>query len=92
MGVCEPVVLGAQKCYRSSGLLVTSFAGRHLAMLTKRTETKAATLHEGFLTVVVLVVVAGSLALAVIDPNSRPAFIDLAKVIVAGYLGWMVPK
>lgn len=45
-----------------------------------------------FLTFIVFVVVVGSLALAVVDEASRPAFIDLSKVIFAGYLGWMIPK
>lgn len=48
--------------------------------------------REGFLTVVVLVAVTGSLALAVLDEGSRPAFVDLAKVVVAGYLAWMTPR
>jgi hypothetical protein len=47
---------------------------------------------EGFLTLIVLILVLGSLAIAVIDPGFRPAFADLAKVAMAGYLGWMMPR
>jgi hypothetical protein len=47
---------------------------------------------EGLLTLVVLILVVGSLLLAVMDANFRPAFADLAKVGVAGYLGWMMPR
>ena len=47
---------------------------------------------EGFLTLIVLILVVGSLALAIMDANFRPAFADLAKVGVAGYLGWMMPR
>lgn len=49
-------------------------------------------LKEGLLTVVVLILVIGSLVLAVMDAQLRPAFADLAKVGVAGYLGWMMPR
>jgi hypothetical protein len=49
-------------------------------------------LKEGLLTLLILVLVAGALGLAIIDANSRPAFIDLAKVGMAGYLGWMMPR
>ncbi len=47
---------------------------------------------EGFLTLIVLILVVGSLALAILDANFRPAFADLAKVGIAGYLGWMMPR
>ena len=47
---------------------------------------------EGFLTLVVLILVVGSLILAVMDENFRPAFADLAKVGVGGYIGWMIPR
>jgi hypothetical protein len=47
---------------------------------------------EGLLTLIVLILVLGSLAIAIIDPSFRPAFADLAKVAMAGYLGWMMPR
>ncbi|HYX19177.1 MAG TPA: hypothetical protein VE944_33480 [Nostoc sp.] len=50
-----------------------------------------AVLKEGLLTVVVLALVLGSLGIAILDPQFRPAFADLAKVGIAGYLGWMIP-
>lgn len=37
--------------------------------------------------VVVLVLVSGSVVLAVIDESSRPAFADLTKIAVGAYLG-----
>lgn len=46
---------------------------------------------EGFLTIVVLSLVLGSLGIAILDPQFRPAFADLAKVGISGYLGWMIP-
>jgi hypothetical protein len=49
-------------------------------------------LKEGLLTLIILILVIGSLALAIIDPSFRPAFADLAKVAIAGYLGWMIPR
>ncbi len=49
-------------------------------------------LKEGLLTLIILILVTGSLALAIIDANLRPAFTDLAKVGVAGYFGWMMPR
>jgi heme A synthase len=49
-------------------------------------------LKDGFLIAVVLVLVLGSLVLAIIDESSRPAFIDLAKVGVSGLIGWMMPR
>lgn len=47
---------------------------------------------EGFLTLIVLILVLGSLTIAIMDPSFRPAFADLAKVVIAGYLGWMMPR
>jgi hypothetical protein len=49
-------------------------------------------IRDGLLAAVIVILVCGSLVIAVLDPSSRPAFIDLAKVAVAGYLGWMVPR
>jgi hypothetical protein len=48
-------------------------------------------LKEGFLGAIVLVLVAGALVLAVIDPSSRSAFTDLAKVAVGAYIGLLMP-
>lgn len=48
--------------------------------------------RDGLLTAVVIVLLGGALAIAIIDPTARPAFVDLAKVGMAGYLGWMVPR
>jgi hypothetical protein len=45
-----------------------------------------------FLGILVLVLAVGSLALAVIDPSTRPAFADLAKVAVGAYIGLLTPK
>lgn len=47
---------------------------------------------EGILAPVVLLLVMGSLAIAIIDESSRPAFTDLAKVGVGGYIGLMMPR
>ncbi len=54
--------------------------------------SKQSLFRESLLTLMVLVFVVGSLVLAVIDASFRPAFADLAKVAVAGYLGWMIPR
>lgn len=48
--------------------------------------------RDGLLTAVVIVLLGGALAIAIVDPSTRPAFIDLAKVGMAGYLGWMAPR
>ena len=45
-----------------------------------------------FLGLLVLVLALGSLALAVIDPSTRPAFADLAKVAVGAYIGLLTPR
>lgn len=42
--------------------------------------------------VVVLLLVVGALALAVLDEKFRPTFGDLAKVGVGGYLGQLFPS
>ncbi|HLO50915.1 MAG TPA: hypothetical protein VK211_21040 [Kamptonema sp.] len=43
------------------------------------------------LSVIVLVLVSGSLVLAVIDPSTRPMFCDLTKVAVGAYIGLHIP-
>jgi hypothetical protein len=40
---------------------------------------------------VVLLLVLGSLGLAVIDPSTRPMFGDLTKVVVGAYIGLYIP-
>lgn len=41
---------------------------------------------------VTILLVGGAIALALIDPAFRPAFGDLAKVGVGGYLGQLLPQ
>jgi hypothetical protein len=48
--------------------------------------------REGLLVAVVLVLVLGTLLLAILDSNYRQPFVDLAKVAVGGFIGWMVPN
>jgi hypothetical protein len=42
--------------------------------------------------VVVIVLVLGGFGLAIVDPSFRPAFADLAKFGIGGYLGQMLPQ
>lgn len=48
--------------------------------------------REGLLLTVVLILILGSLTLAVIDTNYRDSFADLAKIGISGFIGWMAPK
>lgn len=48
--------------------------------------------RDQVLAVVMLVTVAGSLVLAVIDRNSRPQFLDLTKFAVGTYVGLLIPR
>jgi hypothetical protein len=41
---------------------------------------------------IVLVVVVGAVAIAIMDEKFRPVFGDLAKVAIGGYLGQMLPE
>lgn len=41
---------------------------------------------------IMLLLVLGAIALAVVDERCRPVFGDLAKVGVGGYLGQLVPE
>jgi hypothetical protein len=41
---------------------------------------------------VILILVFGAVGLAVIDPNFRPAYGDLAKISLGGYLGQLLPQ
>lgn len=42
--------------------------------------------------VVVISLVLGAFGLAIADPTFRPAFADLAKFGIGGYLGQMLPQ
>ncbi|HEY9812915.1 MAG TPA: hypothetical protein V6D31_05180 [Candidatus Sericytochromatia bacterium] len=48
-------------------------------------------LQARILGAVVLLLVFGSLMLAVLDPSTRPMFGDLTKVVVAAYIGRYMP-
>lgn len=50
------------------------------------------TFREGLLLAVVLILILGSLTLAMIDTNYRDSFADLAKIGISGFIGWMAPK
>ena len=47
---------------------------------------------EGFLAVVILILVIGSVILAVIDQSTRTAFADLTKVTLGAYIGLLMPN
>jgi threonine/homoserine/homoserine lactone efflux protein len=47
---------------------------------------------EDVLAVVILILVIGSVILAVIDQSTRPAFADLVKVTLGAYIGLLVPN
>lgn len=47
---------------------------------------------EVILAVIVLVLVSGSLLLAVVDEGYRDAFADLTKVALGAYIGLLVPN
>jgi hypothetical protein len=49
-------------------------------------------LLETVFAVVVLALVIGNIALAIIDSTTRPAFADLSKVALGAYLGLLMPK
>lgn len=48
--------------------------------------------NANFVSIVVLIFATGALALAVIDENFRPNFAELAKLVIAGFIGWTMPK
>ncbi len=48
--------------------------------------------REEVLGIIVLILVLGSLILAVLDKDSRPFFADLAKVGVGTYIGLSIPQ
>ena len=45
-----------------------------------------------FLPIIILILVSGSLGLAIADENYRPTFADLAKIGVGSYIGWKTHK
>jgi len=47
---------------------------------------------DEFLGIVILFLVIGNVALAIIDPSMRPAFADLSKVALGAYIGLIMPK
>ncbi|MEH1912523.1 MAG: hypothetical protein V7L05_15745 [Nostoc sp.] len=48
--------------------------------------------RDEVLAVVTLIMVIGSLTLAVIDDKSRPRFLDLTKFAVGTYIGLLIPR
>ena len=44
------------------------------------------------LALIVALLIIGLFAIAMIDTAYRPVFADLAKVGVAGYIGWAMPR
>lgn len=44
--------------------------------------------RDMFLAFIVMTAILGSLVLAVIDPDTRPGFADLAQITVSAYLGF----
>lgn len=53
---------------------------------------KQSPMNGEILAIIVLILVSGSLSLALIDKDSRSAFADLAKVGVGGYIGLLIPR
>ncbi|OUL17761.1 hypothetical protein [Nostoc sp. 106C] len=56
-------------------------------MLSKRFPSR-----DEVLAVVTLIMVIGSLTLAIIDEKSRPQFLDLTKFAVGTYVGMLIPR
>ncbi|MFN6471457.1 MAG: hypothetical protein RMY36_017545 [Nostoc sp. SerVER01] len=48
--------------------------------------------RDEVLAAVTLIMVIGSLTLAVIDEKSRPQFLDLTKFAVGTYIGLLIPR
>ncbi|WP_445636858.1 Holin [Nostoc sp. DSM 114161] len=48
--------------------------------------------RDEVLAAVTLIMVIGSLTLAVIDEKSRPQFLDLTKLAVGTYIGLLIPR
>ncbi len=47
---------------------------------------------ETILAFVTVILVAGSLSLAIIDPTTRSAFNDMVKVVLGAYMGLLIPR
>lgn len=47
---------------------------------------------DSVLEIAILILISGSLLLAVIDASNRPLFADLTKVCVGAYIGRSLPK
>lgn len=47
---------------------------------------------ETILAFVTVILVAGSLALAIIDPTTRSTFNDIVKVVLGAYMGLLIPR
>jgi hypothetical protein len=47
---------------------------------------------DQFLGLIVLFLVIGNIALAIIDSSTRPSFVDLSKVALGAYLGLLMPR
>lgn len=47
---------------------------------------------ETILAFVTVILVAGSLIIAIIDPTTRPAFNDIVKVALGAYMGLLIPR
>lgn len=43
-------------------------------------------------TAIALVIVTGTVVLAIVDESFRPTFGEIAKLVLAGYLGQLVPR
>ena len=41
---------------------------------------------------IVFTLVLGSLILSIIDPTTRPMFLDIAKISITGIIGWLIPS
>ncbi|NEO42763.1 MAG: hypothetical protein F6K55_00735 [Moorea sp. SIO4A3] len=50
------------------------------------------TIKEMVQAAIILILLGGSLTLAVIDEQYRPTFMDMAKIGLGGYLGLSLPK
>jgi hypothetical protein len=49
-------------------------------------------LSNAVLAAVVVISMVGLLGFAYIDVTSRPAFLDVAKITIAAYLGYLIPN
>ncbi|MBD2770678.1 hypothetical protein [Iningainema tapete] len=48
--------------------------------------------RELILGIVVVLSLLGLIGLSVIDENSRPAFLDVAKVSIGAFIGYLIPN